>query len=329
MDNRYQSIQRWLEKILGNQDFSLTPASADASFRRYFRVSFINETPSKILMDAPPDKEDSQAFFRLARQLRAIDINVPDIYAENYIDGFFLLSDLGHEHFLSRLNKDSVDSLYEQAMRVLLTLQANGPADVPEYDASLLNTEMQLFVDWYLRRHLQLDLTDENISTIKDAFDTLTHSALQQPKVCVHRDFHSRNLMMPTAGPLSEPAPGVIDFQDAVYGPVTYDLVSLLRDCYIAWPEQLVYNKVAWYYQQAKHQELLTDVGLDQFIQWFDLMGIQRHLKAVGIFSRLNYRDNKPGYLDDIPRTLSYISAIAPKYPALHSFSSLLAKLIR
>ncbi len=319
MDSRYQLITSWLDSILSGAEYTLMPASADASFRRYFRVTLSDKT--LIVMDAPPDKEDSHTFIRLAKIFKSAGVNVPEVFEENFTDGFFLLSDLGHEHYLARLNESSADSLYDVALDSLLVLQQNGPTNLPHYDKKLLLAEMQLFPDWYVNKHLAYVLSADEQVMLAQTFDYLAIAALAQPRVCVHRDFHSRNLMV------GDPVPGVIDFQDAVYGPVTYDLVSLLRDCYIAWPQQKVYQWATQYFKKLIDHRIIESVNERQFMEWFDLMGIQRHLKATGIFARLHYRDGKSNYLNDIPRTLNYIQDVAPDYPQLQCFAQLLQKL--
>lgn len=317
---RLEQLNHWLSRGLRLPTYDIAPASSDASFRRYFRIRFGAE--SRIVMDAPPDKEDCRPFVRLARALHAIGLNVPEILAEDLTQGFLLLSDLGSEQYLSSLNEASVGRLYGDAMGALLTLQACGPQqdELPPYDEALLLREMELFRAWYLGRHLGLQLTASEQRLLDDAFRRLAQSALEQPKVAVHRDYHSRNLMVAPHNP------GILDFQDAVYGPVTYDLVSLLRDCYIAWPRAQV---EAW---ALGYQELAIDSGIlrgrdeERFLRWFDWMGVQRHLKATGIFARLAHRDGKPGYLKDIPRTLGYVRAVAGRYPELAGLGEIIAK---
>ncbi|MEJ2397068.1 MAG: phosphotransferase [Gammaproteobacteria bacterium] len=321
-DSRFLQLKAWLQRQLQTQDFSIAPASADASFRRYFRVAHGDE--SLIAMDAPPDKEDSHPFVRVAGYLNAMQINAPRVLAENYEDGFFLLADLGHRHYLSVLNAQNADQLYADAMQVLIQLQQKGAVylrGLPAFDEAMLLREMHLFRDWYVQAHLGLNLDETQSKVLEDTFAFLAEQALAQPRVFVHRDYHSRNLMY---SPAVGRNPGVLDFQDAVAGPLTYDLVSLLRDCYIDWPPAQVEKWVAAYHRQLHQAGLFTTVSLEQFMRWFDLMGIQRHLKASGIFARLNHRDGKPGYLDDIPRTLGYILQVAPAYAPMQAFIKLL-----
>lgn len=321
-DSRFIQLKAWLQSQLPSADFTIEPASADASFRRYFRVRC--QGNSFIAMDAPPDKEDSHPFVRIAGYLVAMHLNAPRVLAENYSEGFFLLSDLGHTHYLAVLNPHNARQLYADAMQVLLQLQRFGAvylSALPPYDQRLLFNEMNLFRDWYLIKHLGIHLSAEQANVLDKAYAFLAEQALQQPRVFVHRDFHSRNLMyVPETGQ----NPGVLDFQDAVVGPLTYDLVSLLRDCYIEWPRAQIMDWVSDYHRKLHAAGLFSHVSLEQFVRWFDLMGIQRHLKASGIFARLNHRDGKPGYLNDIPRTLGYILQVGPEYPELHEFLSLL-----
>ncbi len=324
-DSRLQQLTSWLQLKLASTQFSIEPASADASFRRYFRVR--TQDDSLIAMDAPPDKEDSHPFVRIAGYLVAMQINAPRVVAENYTDGFFLLSDLGHSHYLAVLNAHNAPQLYADALQALLTMQQKGVVflrGLPPYDQDLLLREMNLFRDWYLTTHLGVNLTSTQHAVLDEAYAFLAEQALAQPRVFVHRDYHSRNLMY-----VQQPGrnPGVLDFQDAVAGPLTYDLVSLLRDCYVDWPRAQVMDWVTEYHGKLHYAGLFKTVSLDQFVRWFDLMGIQRHLKASGIFARLNHRDGKPGYLNDIPRTLGYILQVAPAYPELHRFLALFDEL--
>ena len=318
MSQRLEQLNRWLTKTVGLPSYEIAPASSDASFRRYFRVVFNGD--SRIVMDAPPDKEDSRPFVAIGRQLHAIGLNVPEILAEDLEQGFLLLSDLGTQQYLSALNESTVDRLYGDALGALAILQTCGPdrGALPPYDEVLLRREMALFPDWYLNTHLGLNLSDSGQAVLDETFSLLVENALAQPQVSVHRDYHSRNLMV------SSHNPGILDFQDAVYGPVTYDLVSLLRDCYITWPREQVEQWVLSYHDIAIEHGILRGPQEERFLRWFDLMGVQRHLKASGIFARLNHRDGKPGYLNDIPRTLGYVFEVCGRYPELQPFLHLL-----
>ncbi len=318
-DLRIDAIYQWLSQVLPVNQFHLEPASSDASFRRYFRVR--HDHTSWIVMDAPPEHEDTTPFVRIATFLFQHQIHVPEILAENPEQGFLLLTDFGNTAYLDILNDDTVYSLYHAAIDSLLRLQRlpTSTLPLPHYSPDRLMQELQLFPDWFLKTHLSLTPP----AFLSDLFERLIDNALTQPQYFVHRDYHSRNLMhTPTH------SPGIIDFQDAVIGPISYDLVSLLRDCYIAWPEDIVMHFVEYYFIQAKNQAQLPDsVSLEQFIIWFDLMGLQRHLKVLGIFCRLNYRDHKPVYLKDLPLTMHYVKAISQRYPELHILHEYLSQL--
>lgn len=320
LDPRLEQLQTWLRTVVGIDEYEIVPASADASFRRYFRVRY--DATSRIVMDAPPAQEDCHPYIHVSSLMASIGLHVPEVLQQDLQQGFLLLTDLGERMYLAELNNNTVESLYADAMQALLRLQAHGPADLPPYNHALLMNEMELFRDWYLARHLAMPLSEHEHTIIDAAFAHLADVALEQPRVIVHRDYHSRNLM------ISSPNPGILDFQDAVMGPVTYDLVSLLRDCYIAWPRSQVENWVRQYYQQARAQGMLAEVSESRFFNWFDLMGIQRHLKAAGIFARLNYRDAKPGYLKDIPRTLGYVIEVGKEYSPLKPFIGLVERAI-
>lgn len=304
----------WLENDLLLAIQACEPASSDASFRRYFRIKAPNG--QFIVMDAPPPQENVEPFVRIADLLTRSQVNVPTIFQQNLSEGFLLLEDFGSQCFLDQLNENTAADLYQTAFDSLFKLQTNTPrSGLPAYDEPLLRRELAIFDDWFLAQSLDIAMPEPLRNTVHDI---LIASALEQPATCVHRDFHSRNLMV-----LDADSPGVIDFQDAVIGPVTYDLVSLLRDCYIAWPEQRVEQWMAQYYQRLR-QAGLVDCDLNRFKRWFDLMGMQRHLKAIGIFSRLHIRDNKSGYLKDIPRTLNYVVDVCATYPELADFGRFL-----
>ncbi|MCG7898083.1 MAG: phosphotransferase [Candidatus Thiodiazotropha lotti] len=318
MPQRIAQLKDWLNTLPEISDYSFEPASGDASFRRYFRIGVGDG--SYIAMDAPTDKEDTKPFIQVANAFERIGLNVPHIHAMNLEQGFLLLEDLGDVLYLDRLNPQTVDRLYGDALAALVTLQACGPSHgLPRYDRSLLINEMELFRDWLLEAHLNLQLSQEERQLLDELFQLLAENALQQPQVCVHRDYHSRNLMV-----VDSHNPGVIDFQDAVIGPVTYDLVSLLKDCYIEWPADQVEAWAMGYFESACKSGVLTEQDESSFLGWFDLMGVQRHLKASGIFARLNRRDGKPGYLQDIPRTLGYILGVADRYPATQDLGEFL-----
>ena len=320
MPERIKQLHHWLQNDLKLKDYDMVPASGDASFRRYFRITDVN-VKTFIAMDAPPDKENCEPFVRLAREFEALGLNVPSILEENHEQGFLLLKDLGNTQFLEVLDKENVDQLYGDALKELLTLQKSCIASsLPSYDKPLLLREMELFREWLLEKHLGITLTDEENQVIDNAFELLSDDALEQPRVCVHRDYHSRNLMVSVDG---QP-PGILDFQDAVNGPITYDLVSLIKDCYIEWPRQQVEDWAMGYCRQCIEAGLLKAEEEVKFLRWFDLMGVQRHLKAAGIFARLNIRDGKGGYLKDIPRTVGYIRKLDGIYPQLNDLIGLI-----
>jgi aminoglycoside/choline kinase family phosphotransferase len=320
VNDRERLVLEWMNAALPVPLIRIAPASSDASFRRYFRVWYGDQT--RIVMDAPPDKEDCRPFVAMAEALRGLGLNAPEVLDGDLDQGLLLLTDLGSRQYLAELNERSVAGLYDDALAALARLQTGGDPGsplLPPYDSALLHREMELFRDWFLGRLLGLELSVTEQRTLDQAFAALAGNALEQPLVWVHRDYHSRNLMI-----TAPDNPGVLDFQDAVAGAVTYDLVSLLRDCYIAWPRPQV---EAWALDHRARLQALGMTGLDdagQFLRWFDLMGVQRHLKAVGIFARLNLRDGKPGYLLDIPRTLGYVLEVASRYPELAGLGNLL-----
>jgi aminoglycoside/choline kinase family phosphotransferase len=314
---RLEGLRRWLEREVRLDVRALEPASGDASFRRYFRVWHPGGT--LIVMDAPPEHEDCRPFLAIAWLLRDIGLNVPEVLEVNLDQGYLLLTDLGDRRYLDELNTNTVGHLYGDALDALERLQTQGPkgeSALPLYDHALLMREMALFRDWLLVRHLEISLTPEQDALLQRTFEALAEQALAQPRVCVHRDYHSRNLMV-----LEDNNPGVLDFQDAVIGPITYDLVSLLRDCYIAWPRDQVESWALQYLQRPAIHALVGGVERDVGLRWFDLMGMQRHFKASGIFARLWHRDGKPGYLNDIPRTVRYIQQVASLYPDFEEVS--------
>jgi aminoglycoside/choline kinase family phosphotransferase len=322
-DLRLEQLEQWLAQLFGTRDFQVTTASADASFRRYFRVT--RGSDSWIAMDAPPAKEDMEPYIRIAAMLVDVGVNAPRVLERNQEEGFLLNSDLGSQTYLMELDRQGdADRLYADAIGALVRIQSRGgahAAQLPPYDDALLRREMALFPEWFCGRHLGLALAGDDETGLADVFDTLSAAALQQPRVFVHRDYHSRNLMVGDGARHGE-NPGILDFQDAVCGPVTYDLVSLLRDCYVAWPADRVQ---AWALQfRAAARQAGVDEGASEgeFLRWFDLMGVQRHLKAIGIFARLWHRDGKPGYLNDIPRTLNYVRTVSGSYRELQFLRS-------
>ncbi len=321
-DSRLEALTRWVGDALPGRG-ELTPASVDASFRRYFRVQ--TDDGTCIAVDAPPEREDCGRYVRVARAFRALGLHVPEILAADLTQGFLLVTDLGRRPYLDALNEETVERLYGDALGALIVLQAGSrvePGLLPPYDAALLERELAIFPEWYVGRHLGRELTTAQRSGLSRVFDRLVASALEQPRVWVHRDYHSRNLMVTASN-----NPGILDFQDAVEGPVTYDVVSLLRDCYIAWPRERVEDWAKGYYELGVQSGVPVGESEERFLEWFDLMGVQRHLKAAGIFARLLHRDGKPGYLADVPRTLGYVREVSARYPALRPLAVLLGEL--
>ena len=301
---------QWTREALGDPALQLESASSDASFRSYWRT--VGHVPAWIVMDAPPDKEDVRPWLDVARRLRGAGLAAPEVRAENREEGFLLISDLGRSLYLPALHEGSVDALYGAALDALLALATRVDASgLPPYDEARLVAEMELLPTWFLQRHLGVTPECEDWDVVESAFRALVTSATGQPQVFVHRDFHSRNLLLPAE---PDAGPGIIDFQDAVRGPVTYDLVSLLRDCYIVWPDARVYGWVEAFRARLEAAGLPA-VAPDRFRRWFDLMGLQRHLKVLGIFCRLWYRDGKAGYLGDLPRVWAYVRDVGRRHP--------------
>jgi aminoglycoside/choline kinase family phosphotransferase len=324
-DSRLAELRRWVFGDLGFAGSRIEPASADASFRRYFRVTRAEDT--YIVMDAPPEKENLGPFSSVARSLLGIGLNVPMILASDPKSGFLLLSDLGQRQYLDELVSDAAaDRLYADALGALCIMQTADDAlarNLPDYSHALLMREMELMPQWFLGSHLGLQISAEERAMLGRLFETLAQSASNQPATFVHRDYHSRNLLVTT-----DNNPGILDFQDAVRGPVTYDLVSLLKDCYVDWPAPRVR---AWALQ---HREQLLAKGFPlgategEFIRWFDLAGLQRHIKVLGIFARLYYRDGKSQYLKDLPRVLRYARDTAADYAPTAEFAGFIASRI-
>ena len=321
MSERLEELRQWLREFDTSNSFHLEEASQDASFRRYFRVSF--DGCSLILMDAPPAREDSRPFVKVASLLQQAGVHVPEVLKSDLAKGILLLTDLGTKHYSDELDEANADRLYADAMSALLKIQTRVSAEaVPSYDAALLSFEMDLFVEWFLHCHLQLALTRSQRRSLSACFDSLLQSALSQPQVFVHRDYHSRNLMVQETD-----NPGILDFQGALCGPVTYDLVSLLRDVYICWPEARVRKWALDYQHQALRAGLLHHDDSRQWLKWFDWMGVQRHLKIAGIFCRLYHRDRKAGYLADLPLTLRYLRSVSSRYRELVFLGELICAL--
>ncbi|MCK5918284.1 MAG: phosphotransferase [Cocleimonas sp.] len=305
-DLRLQQLTDWIKETW--PEATLSVASADASFRRYFRIHHDNKT--MIAMDAPPEKEDSSPFIDVTQRLLKAGVHAPEILKHSLEQGFMVLSDLGSTPYLDRLKKETADDLYADAMTALIKIQQAETQGLPVYDTDLLQQEMQLMSDWFLGTHLQLDLDKNQQKIISHTFVELTNAVLEQPQAFVHRDYHSRNLML-----TENDNPGIIDYQDAVLGAITYDLVSLLRDCYIAWPDNKVEQWALTYRDQAVDAGVFDAVDDQTFMRWFDLMGLQRHIKVLGIFARLYHRDGKENYLNDLPQTLKYVMQVGKKHP--------------
>jgi len=338
MDHRLQLLIRWVSQSPGFANTTVVPVAGDASFRRYFRVWRSAEWQEAqgmeraqadqpfIVMDAPPEHEDCQPFVTLAQHWRSQGVKVPAIVQQDLAQGLLLMEDFGDRLLLGQLNTANADQLYGNALAELLRIQQlsdNPDYPLAAYSNDLLDREMALFRDWLLQRQLGLNLNNSDLAMLSATFKLLRESASAQPRVPVHRDYHSRNLLVTGI----DDRPGVIDFQDAVMGPVTYDLVSLLKDCYVQWPHERVET---WLenYRQSSLNAGLHSADAATFHQWFELMGMQRHLKAAGIFARLALRDGKPDYLDDIPRTLGYLCSASARQPALRAFHDWLLNIV-
>ncbi|RVD79018.1 aminoglycoside phosphotransferase family protein [Pseudomonas koreensis] len=329
-DVRLQHLKVWLDEqlaiLFADQGWgtvppaTLTAASSDASFRRYFRWE--GEGRSFVVMDAPPPQENCKPFVDIAFLLAKSGINVPKIYAEDLERGFLLLNDLGNKTYLDVIDGENADALFSDALQALLAFQQLPMvAPLPSYDVALLRRELELFPEWYVKRELGVEFDSTQQQQWQQISDLLIDSALAQPKVLVHRDYMPRNLM------LSEPNPGVLDFQDAVYGPVTYDVTCLFKDAFLSWPEERVRGWLENYWQQASALNIPVQADFEDFLRASDLMGVQRHLKVIGIFARICHRDGKPRYLADVPRFFAYIEAVIARHPELAELQALLASL--
>ena len=317
-DVRLVQLRAWLAQNTDN--FSLAPASTDASFRRYFRVTTQHGTA--IAMDAPPPQEDCRPFVKVAALMRDAGLNVPQVLAQDFERGFLLLSDLGTTTYLNGFTADNPSVLFSDAIDALITWQRAGkPGVLPPYDAALLQRELDLFPEWYIGKHLQTTLTPKQQHVFAATCKLLIDAALAQPAVYVHRDYMPRNLM------LSTPNPGVLDFQDAVYGPITYDVASLFRDAFVSWPEERELDWVIRYWQRARAAGLPLNADFGTYWRDYEWMGLQRHIKVLGIFARINYRDGKPHYLTDTPRFIAYARKVSARYRELGPFAQLLDEL--
>jgi len=316
--DRLTQLQQWLDNLAENTYIDLQPASADASFRQYFRVTNNQDKKTYIVMDAPPDKEDCHPFVLVTDLIRGVGVNAPDIIAIDVKLGFLLLDDLGNDSYLKHLDETTADGLYTDAIDALVKMQTIDGL-LPAYDETLLQAEMNLFETWYVNQHLGTQLNDSQKTSLDAIFKLLIKNAEEQPQVFVHRDYHSRNLMV-----TYENNPGVIDYQDAVVGPITYDLVSLFKDCYIEWPREKIEHWLDLYLARITPAYFIEK---EKLLRWFDLMGVQRHLKVLGIFSRLNHRDGKSQYLNDLPLTLKYVLDTCKHYVELQPLQQLIEEI--
>lgn len=323
MDERQEQLKQWVAQLMPISNWQ--PLNGDASFRRYFRVVFAQPVSGSIVwiaVDSPPAHENQAIFLKVREILATQQLPVPEVLAEDSQLGFMLLNDLGDQLLLASLNDANVDDYYQHAFSLLKAMQSISTDQMqalPKYDAKTLLKEMQLFDDWFITQYLQLTLTPQESQQLIELKTCLVDNALKQPQVFVHRDFHSRNLMLKADQTLA-----LIDFQDAVVGPITYDAISLLKDAYIAWPQQ---KRLDWIKQL--HQQQAIEVSFEKYQQWFDFMGLQRHLKVLGIFARLKIRDNKPSYEQYLPVVLNYVVEVASLYPELHLFKQLIDLKIR
>ncbi|MDP2751259.1 MAG: phosphotransferase [Rhodocyclaceae bacterium] len=301
---RIQAIECWLKTFRPDSLFTLAPASADASFRRYFRVTFENGA-THIVMDAPPDRENLHPWLQVQALFQAAGVHVPDVLARNVEQGFLLIEDMGATTYLM----EPSDENYRAAIDALIHLQlASRSGELPDYDRSLLHRELVLFPDWYVSRHLNIALSNPQREQLATTFEKILAVNLAEPQVFVHRDYHSRNLMV------TAPNPGIIDFQDAVFGPLTYDLASLFKDAYIEWPEEHTLDWLARYWEKAKKVGLPVRADFGEFHRDYEWMGVQRHIKVLGIFARLSHRDGKDGYLKDMPLVAKYLRTACGRY---------------
>ncbi|MDR2690153.1 MAG: phosphotransferase [Azoarcus sp.] len=326
-NTRIDQLRIWLARQLPDTPFELAPASSDASFRRYFRLTFADGRPGQIVMDAPPEREDCRPWLAIAALFRDAGVHVPAVLAENPDEGFLLIEDLGKVTYLDALRaatpRDAAH-LYADAIGTLLVLQtASRPAILPEYSDELLRRELALFPEWYIARHKGMKPDARDDAMLSEVFEQIVAVNLAEPRVFVHRDFHSRNLMHLAA----DANPGVIDFQDAVYGPITYDLASLFKDAYIDWEEDFTLDLLARYWEMARKLGLPVRADFADFHRDFEWMGVQRHLKVLGIFARLHHRDGKDGYLADMPRVMSHLRRTCGRYRALGPLLKLLDRL--
>jgi aminoglycoside/choline kinase family phosphotransferase len=319
---RRKQIQSWLDGLLPGRSFTLASASADASFRRYFRAT-LDDGTTRIVMDAPPANEDCRPWLRVQKLFQDAGAHVPEVLARDLERGFLLLSDLGNATYLQALTPDNAVSLYADAITSLVAIQQSSrPGVLPEYDRALLRRELELFPEWYLEKHHRLELSATERASLETVFERILAVNLAEPRVFVHRDYHSRNLMH--IDPVGARNPGIIDFQDAVYGPISYDMVSLLKDAYIEWDEDLALDWLVRYWEQARKASLPVASDFGEFFRDYEWMGVQRHVKVLGIFARLYHRDGKDGYLKDLPLVARYLRKACERYGELSPLRKLL-----
>ncbi|MBA3022281.1 MAG: phosphotransferase [Gammaproteobacteria bacterium] len=318
---RQQQLTDWLSSLFPDQPFTLAPASADASFRRYFRATFADGS-TKVVMDAPPQHENCEPFLHIGKLFEQAGTHVPHVYAQDLAQGFLLLSDLGNTTYLQALQTESPKQLYAAATDALIKIQlASKPDELPPYDQALLRRELDLFPEWYIGKHLGVTLNDKQKAKLEEVFQRILANNLAQPCVYVHRDYHSRNLMF------SEPNPGILDFQDAVYGPITYDLASLFKDAYVKWEEADIIDWLIQYWEKARKAGLPVREDFGDFYRDYEMMGVQRHIKVLGIFARLYHRDGKDGYLKDMPLVMEYLHKACERYIDLKPLLNILLEL--
>jgi hypothetical protein len=319
---RQKQLTDWLSRLYPKETFTLAPASADASFRRYFRASFADGS-TKVVMDAPPQHEDCKPFLHVGKLFEDAGAHVPHVYAQDLAQGFLLLSDLGNITYLQALAGDNAAQLYGAATDALIKIQlASKENELPPYDEALLRRELNLFPDWYIAKHLGVTLSDKQQAKLEEVFKRILANNLAQPCLYVHRDYHSRNLMY-----VEDNNPGILDFQDAVYGPITYDLASLFKDAYIKWEEEEIMDWLVRYWEKARKAGLPVREDFGEFYRDYEMMGVQRHIKVLGIFARLYHRDGKAGYLKDMPLVMDYLRRACERYIDLKPLLVLLMEL--
>ena len=319
---RQQQLSDWLSSLFPDRSFTLAPASADASFRRYFRATFDDGT-TRVVMDAPPQHENCAPFLHIGKLFEEAGTHVPHVYAQDLAQGFLLLSDLGNTTYLQALGLENAKQLYGAATDALIRIQlASKPAELPPYDEALLRRELELFPEWYINKHLGITLSEKQQAKLEEVFQRILANNLAQPCVYVHRDYHSRNLMF-----VPDNNPGILDFQDAVYGPITYDLVSLFKDAYIHWEEADIMDWLIQYWERARKAGLPVREDFGEFYRDYEMMGVQRHIKVLGIFARLYHRDGKDGYLKDMPLVMEYLHKACERYIDLKPLLNILLEL--